>query len=124
MTRQRECLLNWIGKEAVVKHHKEVPVQLLEPLSDRSCGPDDVYQSRRLDSKKEFESAYWLDIKAQKGRIQFRVRDLVGREGSSFFLQKADGTLPPRLPVSIAWRRRPAAKPDPGRRIQGRRPLD
>ena len=25
--------LNWIGKEAVVKHHKEVPYRLLEPVS-------------------------------------------------------------------------------------------
>ena len=30
--------LNWIGKEAVVKHHKEVPFGLLEPVPDLSCG--------------------------------------------------------------------------------------
>lgn len=30
--------LNWIGKEAVVKHHKEVPYRLLEPVSKLSCG--------------------------------------------------------------------------------------
>jgi hypothetical protein len=30
--------LNWIGKEAVVKHHKEVPCRLLEPVSELSCG--------------------------------------------------------------------------------------
>jgi len=30
--------LNWIGKEAVVKHHKEVPFRLLEPLPELSCG--------------------------------------------------------------------------------------
>ena len=28
--------LNWIGKDAVVKHHKEVPFRLLEPLPERS----------------------------------------------------------------------------------------
>lgn len=33
--------LNWIGKEAVVKHHKEVPFRLLEPVADLSCGPTD-----------------------------------------------------------------------------------
>ncbi len=33
--------LNWIGKEAVVKHHKEVPFRLLEPVSELSCGPVD-----------------------------------------------------------------------------------
>jgi adenine-specific DNA-methyltransferase len=29
--------LNWIGKEAVVKHHKEVPFRLLEPVPELSC---------------------------------------------------------------------------------------
>ncbi len=30
--------LNWIGKEAVVKHHKEVPFRLLEVMPELSCG--------------------------------------------------------------------------------------
>ncbi|WP_028917738.1 site-specific DNA-methyltransferase [Pseudoxanthomonas sp. J35] len=30
--------LNWIGKEAVVKHHKDVPFRLLEPVPELSCG--------------------------------------------------------------------------------------
>lgn len=30
--------LNWIGKEAVVKHHQEVPFRLLEPVTELSCG--------------------------------------------------------------------------------------
>jgi adenine-specific DNA-methyltransferase len=30
--------LNWIGKEAVVKHHKDVPYRLLEPVPALSCG--------------------------------------------------------------------------------------
>ena len=30
--------LNWIGKEAVEKHYKEVPYRLLEPLVELSCG--------------------------------------------------------------------------------------
>lgn len=30
--------LNWIGKEAVVKHHKEVPYRLLEPIAELSVG--------------------------------------------------------------------------------------
>lgn len=33
--------LNWIGKEAVVKHHKEVPFRLLEPVPELSCGDAD-----------------------------------------------------------------------------------
>ena len=30
--------LNWIGKNAVVKHHKDVPFRLLEPVPALSCG--------------------------------------------------------------------------------------
>ncbi|MBP6735387.1 MAG: restriction endonuclease subunit R [Chromatiaceae bacterium] len=48
-----------------------------------------------FDSKEEFECACWLDIQAQKGHIRFWVRNLVRREGSSFFLQKADGRFYP-----------------------------
>jgi len=33
--------LNWIGKEAVVKHHKDVPFRLLELVTDLSCGSAD-----------------------------------------------------------------------------------
>jgi len=48
-----------------------------------------------FDSKEEFECACWLDIQAQKGLIKHWVRNLVRREGSSFFLQKADGRFYP-----------------------------
>ena len=34
--------LNWIGKEAVVKHHKDVPFRLLEPVPELCCGPADA----------------------------------------------------------------------------------
>ena len=34
--------LNWIGKDAVVKHHKEVPFRLLEPVPELSCGAADT----------------------------------------------------------------------------------
>ncbi|MGK2941801.1 MAG: DEAD/DEAH box helicase [Immundisolibacter sp.] len=57
-----------------------------------------------FDSKEEFECACWLDTQAQKGRIRFWVRNLVRREGSSFFMQKADGRFYPdfvcQLPAS------------------------
>ncbi len=33
--------LNWIGKEAVVKHHRDVPFRLLEPVPELSCGAAD-----------------------------------------------------------------------------------
>jgi len=48
-----------------------------------------------FDSREEFECACWLDIQAQKGRISFWVRNLVRKEGCSFFLQKADGRFYP-----------------------------
>lgn len=48
-----------------------------------------------FDSKEEFECAVWLDQQADKGRIEFWVRNLVRREGSSFSLQKADGKFYP-----------------------------
>jgi type III restriction enzyme len=48
-----------------------------------------------FDSKEEFECAVWLDIQAQKGRLQFWVRNLARREGASFYLQKATGRFYP-----------------------------
>ncbi len=33
--------LNWIGKDAVEKHHREVPFRLLEPVEELSCGDTD-----------------------------------------------------------------------------------
>ncbi len=55
-----------------------------------------------FDTKEEFECACWLDIQAQKGRIRFWVRNLVRREGSSFFLQKADGRFYPDFVCQLA----------------------
>lgn len=55
-----------------------------------------------FDSKEEFDCACWLDVQAQRGQIKYWVRNLVKREGCSFFLQKADGRFYPdflcRLP--------------------------
>ena len=31
-------VLDWIGKQAVVKHHRDVPYRLLEPVPELSCG--------------------------------------------------------------------------------------
>ena len=33
--------LNWIGKEAVIRHHKDVPFRLLEPVPGLACGAGD-----------------------------------------------------------------------------------
>ncbi|MFO7543393.1 MAG: hypothetical protein R6W97_11405 [Thiobacillus sp.] len=62
-----------------------------------------------FDSKEEFECACWLDMQAQKGRIQFWVRNLVRREGCSFFMQKADGRFYPDFLCQL-----PAAGDMPG----------
>lgn len=48
-----------------------------------------------FDSKEEFDCAVWLDIQAQKGRLQYWVRNLARREGASFFFQKATGRFYP-----------------------------
>ena len=62
-----------------------------------------------FDSKEEFECACWLDIQAQQNRIQFWVRNLVRREGGSFFLQKADGRFYPDFLCQL-----PGAEGKPG----------
>ena len=58
-----------------------------------------------FDSAEEFACACWLDTQAQKGRIRNWVRNLVRREGCSFFLQKADGRFYPdflcELPTGV-----------------------
>lgn len=48
-----------------------------------------------FDSREEFECACWLDTQAQRGRIQYWIRNLVRRDGSSFYLQKSDGRFYP-----------------------------
>ena len=48
-----------------------------------------------FDSGDEFACACWLDMQAQRGRLRFWVRNLVRREGCSFFLQKAGGRFYP-----------------------------
>lgn len=62
-----------------------------------------------FDSKEEFECACQLDMWAQQGRIQFWGRNLVRREGSSFFLQKADGRFYPDFLCQL-----PGAEGQPG----------
>jgi type III restriction enzyme len=48
-----------------------------------------------FDSGEEFQCACQLDMLAQQGKLKFWVRNLVNRDGSSFFLQKADGRFYP-----------------------------
>lgn len=55
-----------------------------------------------FDSGEEFACACWLDVQAQQGRIAFWVRNLVRKEGCSFFLQKADGRFYPDFLCQLA----------------------
>jgi adenine-specific DNA-methyltransferase len=59
--------LNWIGKEAVVKHHKAVPFRLLEPVPELSCGPVDsgnlIVQGDNLDALKALLPRYAGKVK-------------------------------------------------------------
>jgi type III restriction enzyme len=48
-----------------------------------------------FDSGEEFQCACQLDMLAQQGKLKFWVRNLVNRDGSSFFLQKANGRFYP-----------------------------
>jgi type III restriction enzyme len=48
-----------------------------------------------FDSKEEYLCACELERQAEKGRIEFWVRNLVRKPCSSFFLQKADGRFYP-----------------------------
>lgn len=59
--------LNWIGKEAVEKHHKEVPFRLLEPVEELSCGDADsgnlIVQGDNLDALKALLPRYAGKVK-------------------------------------------------------------
>lgn len=48
-----------------------------------------------FDSGEEFACACWLDQQAVKGNIEFWVRNLVRKEGCSFYLQKGNGRFYP-----------------------------
>ncbi|MCF6263708.1 MAG: site-specific DNA-methyltransferase [Xanthomonadales bacterium] len=59
--------LNWIGKEAVVKHHKDVPFRLLEPVEELSAGDADsgnlIIQGDNLDALKALLPRYAGQVK-------------------------------------------------------------
>ena len=59
--------LNWIGKDAVVKHHKEVPFRLLEAVPELSCGDADsgnlIVQGDNLHALKALLPRYAWQVK-------------------------------------------------------------
>ncbi|MFT3793045.1 MAG: site-specific DNA-methyltransferase [Rudaea sp.] len=60
-------VLNWIGKAAVVKHHKDVPTRLLEPVAELSCGATDsgnlIVQGDNLQALKALLPRYAGQVK-------------------------------------------------------------
>jgi adenine-specific DNA-methyltransferase len=58
--------LDWIGKKAVIRHHKEVPFRLLEPIPGLSCGEASgnlLVQGDNLDALKTLLPRYAGRIK-------------------------------------------------------------
>ena len=59
--------LNWIGKDAVVKHHQAVPFRLLEPVAALSCGDvgsgNLIVQGDNLDALKALLPRYAGQVK-------------------------------------------------------------
>ena len=55
--------LNWIGKDAVINHHKEVPFRLLKCRADLSVGDPDsgnlLVQGDNLEALKALLPARW-----------------------------------------------------------------
>ena len=90
--------LNWIGKEAVVKHHKEVPYRLLEPVPELSCGEtasgnlivhgDNLHALKALPPRSKYYDTGHGDV-AQLG--ERRVRNT--KVGSSILLVSTKLTM-------------------------------
>ncbi|WP_143107322.1 site-specific DNA-methyltransferase [Burkholderia pseudomallei] len=59
--------LNWIGKEAIETHHKDIPFRLLEPVSELSCGASEsgnlIVQGDNLLSLKALLPSYAGQVK-------------------------------------------------------------
>lgn len=78
--------LNWIGKEAVVKHHKNVPFRLLEPVPESACGAAD---SGNLIVQGDNLQPVFQNLLAE-GRIWFG-KDSKGRPRAKTYLSESTG---------------------------------
>ncbi|MCC6825060.1 MAG: site-specific DNA-methyltransferase [Acidobacteria bacterium] len=71
-------VLNWIGKDAVVKHPKEVPFRLLEPAAELSCGtPQAAFADKSVRAPSEnliVEGDNLLALKALLPRYAGKVK--------------------------------------------------
>ena len=124
--------LNWIGKEAVVKHHRDVPFRLLEPVPELSCGPADsgnlIVQGDNLHALKALLPRYAGQVKCiyidppyntgnegwvyndnvNSPEIRRWLGEVVGKEGSRLsppnFSCRTDDHQPTRHSLSVMAR--------------------
>jgi len=72
--------LNWIGKEAVVNHHQQVPFHLLKDVPDLSCGqPGDGNLIVQGDNHHHYAGSGWESCSRQS-----RVESHVLSEAAAF----------------------------------------
>lgn len=86
-----------VGAEYEFEFHPDAyaPDRLYDPSSKYGSYEFEKHYYPRMgdfDSKEEFACACWLDRQA---KVKFWVRNLVRKNGMSFFLQKADGRFHP-----------------------------
>jgi type III restriction enzyme len=86
-----------VGSEYEFEFHPDAyaPDRLYDPSGKFGSHVFEKHYYPRIgdfDSKEEFACAYWLDRQA---KVKFWVRNLVRKNGMSFFLQKADGRFHP-----------------------------
>ncbi len=86
--------LNWIGKEAVVKHHKDVPFRLLETIPELSCGAADtgnlIVQGDNLHALKALLPRYAGQVKC----IYIDPPYNTGNEGLIYWGKDGKGKVP------------------------------
>lgn len=78
--------LNWIGKEAVVKHHKDVPFRLLEPMPELSlpAGNCGGFQCCRLTAEPPFDAPPGPAGPKLSYAAANRMEGRAARQGTSF----------------------------------------
>lgn len=90
--------LNWIGKQAVRAHHREVDFHLLKDVPELACRPEEdggnlIVQGDNLkESGKEFECAQYLANECTS--VETWVRNVERKPGSSSLQTSGDRFYP------------------------------
>ncbi|MGK2941798.1 MAG: site-specific DNA-methyltransferase [Immundisolibacter sp.] len=80
--------LNWIGKDAVVRHHQEVPFRLLEPVPELSCRAERAESSEARPSTGSRRTAARDTVQAEPVAAQSTVRaELVEAQSGNLIVQ-------------------------------------